>query len=41
VRFRIRVDLLTNRLRELVTAGAASPQEEQARLDAFVVAFRA
>ncbi len=41
VRFRVRIDLHSDRLRELATEGAATPQEQQERLDAFVLAFRA
>jgi SurA N-terminal domain len=40
IRLRIRLDLLAGKLRDLVTAGAATPDEEQERLDAFVREFR-
>jgi hypothetical protein len=40
IRLRIRLDLLSGKLRDLVTAGAATPNEEQERLDAFVREFR-
>jgi hypothetical protein len=39
VRYRVRVDLMSDALRELVTEGAVTPQEQQAALDAFVAAF--
>jgi hypothetical protein len=39
VRFRVSIDLLSTRLRAAATEGAATPEEEQARLDEFVVAF--
>jgi hypothetical protein len=40
IRIRVRIDILSNRLRRQVTRGAATPQEQQARLDEFVAAFR-
>jgi hypothetical protein len=40
VRFRVELDLLSEKLRELVTEGAATGEEEQERLDAFVAEFR-
>jgi hypothetical protein len=36
VRFRVRMDLLAGKLRRLATRGAATPEEQQERLDAFV-----
>ena len=40
IRFRVRLDLLSNRIRDQVTEGASSPQEQIARLDEFVAEFR-
>jgi hypothetical protein len=40
VLFRVRIDLQSDRIREHVTAGAATPKEQLERLDAFVLAFR-
>ena len=40
IRFRIQLDLLSDRIRVAVTEGAATPKEQQARLDEFVVEFR-
>jgi hypothetical protein len=40
IRFRIQLDLLSDRIRKAVTEGAATPEEQQARLDEFVVEFR-
>ncbi len=40
VRYRAEVDLLSTRVREQVVAGTADALEQQARLDAFVQAFR-
>jgi hypothetical protein len=40
VRFRVNIDLLSTRIRRQVTEGAATPEEEQARLDEFVAEFR-
>jgi hypothetical protein len=40
IRYRVQVDMLSNRIRDQVTRGAATPEEEQARLDEFVVEFR-
>jgi hypothetical protein len=40
IRIRIRVDLLSNRIRDQVTEGAATPREQQRRLDEFVREFR-
>jgi hypothetical protein len=41
VLFRVRIDLQSDRLREHVTAGATTPEDQQERLDEFVQAFRA
>jgi hypothetical protein len=41
VRWRVRIELHSDRLRELATAGAATPEEQQERLAAFVRAFQA
>jgi hypothetical protein len=40
IRARVRIDLLATKLREMATAGAVSPEEQQAKLDEFVRAFR-
>jgi hypothetical protein len=40
IRSRIQADLLSTRIRRQVTAGAATPEEQQQRLDEFVVEFR-
>ena len=40
IRFRVQVDLLSTRIRRQVTRGAATPEEQQARLDEFVSRFR-
>ena len=39
IRGRVRVQLLSDALRELATAGATTPEEQQNRLDAFVREF--
>jgi hypothetical protein len=40
VRARVRIDLFAQKLRETATAGAVSPEEQQAMLDEFVQEFR-
>lgn len=40
VLFRVRIDRQSDRIREHVTAGATTPEEQLERLDAFVTAFR-
>ena len=40
IRLRVRVDMLSNRIRRQVTRGAATPREEQRWLDEFVLEFR-
>jgi hypothetical protein len=39
IRIRVRIDLFSDKLRALATAGAGTPEEQQAQLDEFVVAF--
>jgi hypothetical protein len=39
IRFRVRLDLLSNRLRNRVLEGIDDPEEQMARLDAFVLDF--
>jgi hypothetical protein len=39
IRLRVRMGLFSDKLRALATAGAATPEEQQAQLDEFVVAF--
>jgi hypothetical protein len=39
IRARVRIDLFSQKLRALATAGAVSPEEQQAKLDEFVHAF--
>jgi hypothetical protein len=41
VRFRVRIDLQSDRLRAAATEGATTPQEQLERLDAFVIALHA
>jgi hypothetical protein len=40
VRSRVKSNLLTDRLRALATQGATTPEEQQAKLDAYVAEFR-
>jgi hypothetical protein len=39
IRFRIQVDLLSNRIRRHATEGATTPEEQQRRLEEFVARF--